>query len=90
MLYLKSTKTKKPDERPAFSQYIQVYNYPFDKAAAPLTISVSSVVIAAWRAWLYESFKAFNNSPAFSVALSIAVILAPCSDALESNTARYN
>lgn len=54
--------------------------YPFN-AAAPLTISVNSVVIAAWRAWLYESFKAFNNSPAFSVALSIDVIRAPCSEA---------
>jgi len=35
----------------AFFKYKIIAFYPA-KAAAPLTISVSSVVIAAWRAWL--------------------------------------
>ena len=35
-------------------------------------------------------FKDFNNSFAFSLALSIAVILAPCSLAFASNTALNN
>ena len=37
-----------------------------------------------------DIFKLLSNSLAFSDALSIAVILAPCSDALQSKTALYN
>ncbi len=60
--------------------------YP-SNAAAPLTISVNSVVIAAWRALLYEIRRLRKRSSALSVALSIEVILAPCSDALASSMA---
>jgi hypothetical protein len=64
-------------------------SYPCN-AAAPLTISVSSVVIAAWRARLYDIFNDFSSSLAFSLALSIAVMRAPCSDAFASSTALNN
>ena len=46
--------------------------------------------MAAWRALLYEILSPFNNSLAFSLALSIAVILAPCSLAWASSIALNN
>src|SRR5690606_28315178 len=82
-------KQKRESSRIPFFKYWYI-SYPFDKAAAPETISVNSVVMASCRAWLYDNFNAFTSSPAFSVALSIAVIRAPCSDALESKSALYN
>src|SRR5690606_36233761 len=50
-------------------------------ASAPAMISMSSVVIAAWRLRLYWMVSLLISSPALRVALSIAVIDAPCSDA---------
>ena len=58
-------------------------------AAAPLTISDSSWVIAAWRALLYTSCSSSIRSPAFSVAFFIANIRAACSQAPFSTTAWY-
>jgi len=48
-------------------------------ASAPAIISMSSVVIAAWRLRLYWMVSFWISSPALRVALSIAVIDAPCS-----------
>ena len=59
---------------------------PFN-ASAPATISRISPVIAAWRALLYDNRRSRSSSPALSVALFIAVIRAPCSEALESSSA---
>ena len=56
-------------------------------ASAPATISRISPVIAACLRLLYSSRNAFNISPALSVALFIAVMRAPCSDACESSSA---
>ena len=50
---------------------------PFRNASAPETISMISVVMAAWRAWLYLSFRLRTRSLALRVAFSIAVICAP-------------
>lgn len=60
--------------------------YPFN-ASAPPTISSISLVMAAWRALLYESLSSLSKSCALSVALCIAVIRAPCSEAVESSSA---
>ena len=57
-------------------------------ASAPEMISTSSVVIAAWRWRLNWMFSRLIRSPALRVALSIAVILLPCSDAAFSRIAR--
>ena len=56
-------------------------------ASAPAMISISSVVIAAWRLRLYSMLRFLIRSPALRVALSIAVIEAPCSDASRSSKA---
>ena len=60
--------------------------YEFN-ASAPPTISNISLVIAVCLALLYVSFNWSLNSEALSVALCIAVILAPCSPAIESEIA---
>src|SRR6266478_5694252 len=57
-------------------------------ASAPETISISSLVIDAWRARLYWSESRPIISLALLVAESIAVIRAPCSDASDSSSAR--
>lgn len=54
------------------------------RASAPPMISISSVVIAAWRARLYCKVRAEIMSLAFLVAESIAVIRAPSSEAIDS------
>src|SRR5262249_15890137 len=57
-------------------------------ASAPEMISISSLVIIAWRVRLYMSVCLRIISPALRVALSIALMRAPCSDAAFSNNAR--
>lgn len=59
----------------------------FQSASAPAMISMSSVVIAAWRLRLYWMVSLLISSPALRVALSIAVIEAPCSEASRSKSA---
>jgi len=54
------------------------------KALAPPMISISSVVIAAWRARLYCSVSRSIISDAFLVAESMAVMRAPSSEAIDS------
>jgi hypothetical protein len=44
-------KQKRESVKIPFFKYWYI-SYPFDKAAAPETISVNSVVMAACRAWL--------------------------------------
>src|SRR4029453_11575523 len=61
--------------------------YPL-RASAPPMISSSSLVIAAWRARLYWRVSRPIISPALRVALSIALMRAPSSDAVDSSTAR--
>src|SRR3546814_461739 len=56
-------------------------------ASAPAIISISSVVIAAWRLRLYWMVSLLISSPALRVALSMAVIDAPCSEAEFSSSA---
>src|SRR6266566_4132353 len=56
-------------------------------ASAPLTISMSSVVIPAWRTLFAYRVSASIRSPAASVAFCIAIILAEYSLALFSSTA---
>jgi hypothetical protein len=53
-------------------------------ASAPPMISMSSVVIAAWRARLYCKVSLLIISEAFLVAESMAVMRAPSSDAIDS------
>ena len=58
---------------------------PYSSSAwAPETISMSSLVMAAWRVRLYTSVRCLIMSWAFFVAASIAVIRAACSAAAES------
>src|SRR5206468_11567298 len=57
-------------------------------ASAPEMISTSSVVIAAWRCRLYWIDRRLIMSPALRVALSMAVMRLPCSDAAFSSIAR--
>jgi len=61
--------------------------YPFN-ASAPLTISVSSVVIVACRARFICSVSRAIMSTELFVAESIAVIRAPCSPATDSRRMR--
>src|ERR1700682_2745407 len=56
-------------------------------ASAPLTISISSVVIPAWRTLFANRVSASIRSPAALVAFCIAIILAEYSLALFSSTA---
>src|SRR5207249_1368901 len=58
-------------------------------ASAPLTISINSLVMAAWRARLYSRESRPMISVAFLVAESIAVMRAPCSLASDSSSARH-
>ena len=58
---------------------------PSYSAFAVPTISVSSCVIAAWRAWLNWSTSFSSSSSALSVAVSIARRRAPCSAVLVSS-----
>src|SRR5437588_7583039 len=57
-------------------------------AAAPLTISMISFVIFAWRARFMIRVNESIMSVALLVAESIAVIRAACSAATDSNSAR--
>ena len=57
-------------------------------AAAPLTISIISFVILAWRARFMMSVRDSIMSLALLVAASIAVIRAACSAATDSISAR--
>ena len=56
-------------------------------ASAPETISISSLVMAAWRARLFCSVSRLIRSVALRVALSMAVIRAACSPASVSRKA---
>ena len=58
------------------------------RASAPAMISMSSLVMVSCRARLYLSVSFLIISPALEVALSIAVIRAPNSDASDSSSAR--
>lgn len=60
------------------------------RASAPLTTSRSSLVIEAWRALLNFSVSSRISSDAFSVALSMAVIWAPCAAAFDSSSTRQS
>src|SRR4029079_13942761 len=57
-------------------------------ASAPEMISISSLVIIAWRVRLYLMVCLRIMSPALRVALSIALMRAPCSEAAFSKSAR--
>ena len=57
-------------------------------AAAPLTISMISLVMAAWRARFINRVSESIISPALLVAESMAVIRAACSAATDSSMAR--
>ena len=57
-------------------------------ASAPEMISISSLVIMAWRVRLYCSVSLSITSPALRVAESMALILAPISPATFSSSAR--
>jgi hypothetical protein len=54
----------------------------------PATTSTISEVISAWRARFISSVRSSMTSPAFSEALRIAVMRAPCSEAVDSSSAR--
>src|SRR6185436_17153195 len=58
------------------------------RASAPATTSMISWVISAWRARFISSVRSSMTSPAFWDALRIAVMRAPCSDAVDSSSAR--
>ena len=60
----------------------------YPSASAPATTSMISCVISAWRARFICSVRPSISSPAFSEALRIAVMRAPCSDAVDSSSAR--
>jgi len=65
--------------------------WPVDQplsASAPPMISISSLVMAAWRARLKSSVSLSIMSLALFVAASMAVMRAPCSDATDSSNAR--
>ena len=47
-----------------------------------------SWVISAWRSRFISRVRSLMMSPAFSEALRIAVMRAPCSDAVDSSSAR--
>ena len=53
-------------------------------AEAPETISIISLVMAAWRTRFMFRVSEEIKSPAFFEAASIAVIRAPCSEATDS------
>ena len=57
-------------------------------ASAPPTTSRISCVISAWRARFMLSVSVSISSPAFFEALRIAVMRAPCSEAVDSSSAR--
>ncbi len=61
---------------------------PHPAEAAPLTTSIISRVMAAWRTLFMCSVSASITSPAFRVADSIAVIRAACSAAEDSASMR--
>ena len=65
----------------------QVTSYDFADAA-PLTISISSFVIPAWRILFMSSVSESIRSEAFRVAESMAVIRAACSAAADSKRMR--
>src|SRR5882672_9784025 len=58
------------------------------RAEAPETISMISLVMAAWRMRFMFRVSEEIKSPAFFEAASIAVIRAPCSEATDSSRAR--
>ncbi|GAF25605.1 transcriptional regulators [Moorella thermoacetica Y72] len=68
--------------------FVQTCPLLYFKASAPATISRISLVMAAWRARLKDRVNLSIISAAFLVALSMAVIRAPCSLALASRRAR--
>ena len=56
--------------------------------SAPATTSMISWVISAWRARFISSVRSSISSLALSEALRMAVMRAPCSDAVDSSSAR--
>src|SRR5207237_7709203 len=61
---------------------------PYSSADAPLTISIISRVILAWRTRFINSVSSSITSLAFLVAASIATMRAACSAATDSRNAR--
>ena len=60
----------------------------YSAAAAPLTTSIISLVMLAWRTRFIYSVSFSIMSPAFEVAASMAVMRAACSAAADSSSAR--
>src|SRR6185436_16063739 len=65
-------------------QRVSNYNQKTYCAAAPDTTSMISLVIAAWRTRFMLSVSESISSRAFLEAESIAVMRAPCSEAIDS------
>src|SRR5271156_1226253 len=66
--------------------FCHAFSYAVDEA--PLTISIISLVMAAWRTLFMCSVNASITSPAFFVAASIAAMRAACSAAEDSKRVR--
>jgi hypothetical protein len=81
------TSREGPEDVSRGSAYPRAVCQPL-RASAPPMISISSVVIAAWRARLKTSVRRSIISAALPDAASIAVMRAPCSDAIDSSSAR--
>src|SRR5438876_11414334 len=81
-IFLLCTHVKDCDDKTWFDQFL---NY---SAAAPETISMISRVMAACRTRFIFKVNEEIRSPAFLEAASIAVMRAPCSEAIDSSKAR--
>ena len=60
---------------------------PYRSPSAPATTSMISWVISAWRCRLAARVRSSMSSPALSDALRMALMRAPCSDAVDSSSA---
>src|SRR5204862_6501818 len=63
------------------------HSSPYPRASAPATTSRISCVISDWRTRFISNVRLPIMSCAFSAALRIAVIRAPCSEAADSSRA---
>ena len=64
------------------------HSHLYSAAAAPLTTSMISLVMLAWRTRFMYSVSLSIMSPALEVAASMAVMRAACSAAADSSSAR--
>lgn len=71
-----------------YGHFFAALSLSHHNAAAPETISMISRVIAAWRTRFMFSVSEDIRSPALFVAASMAVMRAPCSEAIDSSSAR--